>query len=305
MNSRRLLVMSLGVALIASSAFGASLKKSVAVSRFENKTSWKGQVLLDDGMADQLTDALIKSGEFMVLERQTLGDVIAEQDLAASGRAAKSTTAQTGKLTSAQILIKGTITEFENKAAGSGTGIGFGGIRLNNKREEAHVGLIIRLIDTTTGQVLDSQRCEGKATVGGMGVGIALGGVDFGTDGFSKTPLGKATQITIDNAVAYIAGKLKNVAYQGRIIKVSGDDIFINAGQRNGCAVGDQFTVFSVGEALVDPDTGEKLGSEEKKKGAIKVYDVQEKFSKAKPEGALNPAAAQNDVIRAPAPGGK
>ncbi len=304
MIGRRLLVAWLGVAL-ASSAFGASLKKTVAVSRFENKTSWKGQVMLDDGMADQLTDALIKSGEFMVLERQTLGDVMAEQDLAASGRAAKSTAAQTGKLTSAQVLIKGTITEFENKAAGSGTGIGFGGIKLANKREEAHVGLIIRLIDTTTGQVLDSQRVEGKATAGGLGVGVDIGGVDFGTEGFSKTPLGKATQIAIDNAVAYIAGKLKNVPYQGRVIKVSGDDIYINAGQRNGCAVGDTFTVFSVGEALVDPDTGEKLGSEEKKKGVIKVYDVQEKFAKAKAEGKLEPAAAQGDIIRASVTGDK
>jgi curli biogenesis system outer membrane secretion channel CsgG len=299
------MVASLGMLLAVSSTFGASLKKTVAVSRFENKTAWKGQVLLDDGMADQLTDALMKSGEFMVLERQTLGDVIAEQDLATNGRAAKSQTAQTGKLTSAQILIKGTITEFENKAAGSGTGIGFGGIRLANKREEAHVGLIIRLIDTTTGQVLDSQRVEGKATAGGMSVGVDVGGVGFGTEGFSKTPLGKATQITIDNAVAYIAGKLKNVAYQGRVIKAGGDDIYINTGQRNGCAVGDMFTVFSVGEALVDPDTGEKLGSEEKKKGSIKVYDVQEKFSKAKAESKLEPAAAQNDVIRAPATGGK
>ena len=40
MNGRRLLVASLGVALVASSAFGAGLKKTVAVSRFENKTSW-------------------------------------------------------------------------------------------------------------------------------------------------------------------------------------------------------------------------------------------------------------------------
>jgi curli biogenesis system outer membrane secretion channel CsgG len=298
-------MVSLSVVLVASSAFGASLKKTVAVSRFENKTSWSGQIRLDDGMADQLTDALMKSGEFMVLERQTLGDVVAEQDLAASGRAAKSQTAQTGKLLSAQILIKGTITEFENKSAGSGTGFGIGGIRLANKREEAHVGLIIRLIDTTTGQVLDSQRCEGKATAGGMGVGVSVGIVDFGTEGFSKTPLGKAVQITIDNAVAYISGKLKNVAYQGSVIRVSGDDIYTSAGERNGCTVGDTFTVFSVGEALVDPTTGEKLGSEEKKKGVIKVYEVQEKFSKAKAESTLNPAAAQGDVIRAPATGGK
>jgi curli biogenesis system outer membrane secretion channel CsgG len=283
--------------LLASPTFAATLKKIVAVSRFENKTSWKGQVMLDDGMADQLTDALMQSGQFIVLERQTLGDVMAEQDLATSGRAQASKSAQTGKLISAQILVKGAVTEFENKSAGSGTGIGFGPVKLANKREEAHVGLIIRLIDTTTGQVLDSQRVEGTAAAGGMAVGVNAGGVSFGTEGFKKTPLGKATQIAIDNAVNFIANKLKNVPFQGRVIKASGEDIYVSAGTRTGVAAGDVFTVYKVGEALVDPSTGEQLGAEETKLGTIKVYQVDEKFSKAKAEGKLGEAKA-GDVIR-------
>jgi hypothetical protein len=253
--------------------------------------------MLDDGMADQLTDALMQSGQFIVLERQTLGDVMAEQDLAASGRAAASKSAQTGKLISAQVLIKGTVTEFENKSAGSGTGLGVGGFKIGNKREEAHVGLIIRLIDTTTGQVLDSQRVEGKATAGGVSLGVDVGGVAFGTEGFKKTPLGKATQIAIDNAVQFIAGRLQNVPFQGRIIKASGDDVYVSAGSRTGVAVGDVFAVYSVGEVLLDPATGEQLGAEEKRIGSIKIYEVQEKFSKAKPEGKLDGVKA-GDVIR-------
>ncbi|MGH8598282.1 MAG: CsgG/HfaB family protein, partial [Gammaproteobacteria bacterium] len=106
------------------------MKKVVAVSRFENKTAWKGQVLLDDGMADQLTDALMQSGQFTVMERQTLSDVMSEQDLAASGRAVQSKSAEMGKLVSAQVLIKGTITEFENASTGSDSGVGFGGFKI-------------------------------------------------------------------------------------------------------------------------------------------------------------------------------
>ena len=278
-------------------SFAADLKKIVAVSRFENKTSWKGQVMLDDGMADQLTDALMQSGKFTVVERQTLSDVTAEQDLAASGRAEKSKSAQTGKLTSAQILIKGTVTEFENKSAGSGTGIGIGGITLKNNREEAHVGLIIRLIDTTTGQVLDSQRVEGKAEAGGMGVGVNVGVVSFGSEGFKKTPLGKATQIAIDNAVAIVVSKLKDVPFQGRIIKVTDDAVYVSGGKNAGMSNDDSFTVYSVGEALVDPATGEQLGAEETKKGTVKVFQVEEKFAKAKADGKLEGVKA-GDIIR-------
>jgi curli biogenesis system outer membrane secretion channel CsgG len=176
-------------------------------------------------MADQLTDALIQSGQFVVLERETLADVIAEQDMAATGRFQRSRSARTGKLTSAQVLVKGTVTEFELTEAGSGAGIDFKGFKIGAKREEAHVGLIIRLIDTTTGEVLASRRVEGKAKSGGFKFGMEdIEGVDFGTESFHKTPLGKATQITIDNAVEFIASNLRALPFQGRIIKVKGKD---------------------------------------------------------------------------------
>jgi curli biogenesis system outer membrane secretion channel CsgG len=285
--------------LFSADASAATLKKIVAVSRFENKTAWRGQVSLDDGMADQLTDALMQSGQFVVLERQTLGDVMAEQDLANSGRAQKSQSAQTGKLVNAQVLVKGTVTEFENLSQGSDSGIGFGGFKIGAKREEAHVGLIIRLIDTTTGEVLASERCEGKAKAGGTTFGMNVAGVQFGTSGFSKTPLGKAVQMAIDNAVQIVADKLKNVPFQARIVKVVNDnECLISGGEKTGISNGDVFTIYSVGESLVDPATGEQLGTELEKKGTVKVTKVEEKYAKAKTDGSLKDIKA-GDIVRA------
>jgi curli biogenesis system outer membrane secretion channel CsgG len=71
------------------------------------------------------------------------------------------------------------------------------------------VGLIFRLIGTTTGQVLDSQRVEGKATSGGLDFGISIKDVSLGSAGLKKTPLGKATQQAIDNVVASITSKME------------------------------------------------------------------------------------------------
>jgi curli biogenesis system outer membrane secretion channel CsgG len=269
---------------VSNHCFAASLKKVIAVSRFENKTNYSGQINLGDGMADQLADALMQSGKFVVVERQTLEDVIAEQDLAASGRFAKAKSAATGKLVPAQILIKGTITEFEAQSRQGGTGISFQGISLGSSKASAHVGLILRIIDTTTGQILDSVRIEEKAEAGGMRIGLNIKGVSFGTEDFKKTPLGKAVQIAIDKAVVQIAEKLDNLAFEGRIVKVDGGLIYTNIGLRNGASVGDTFTVYALGEELVDPETGELLGSEKTKVGSIKLTSVQEKFSKAQAE---------------------
>jgi len=115
----KLLGLTLATLSLTAITHAATLKKIVAVSSFENKTTWRGQVDLGDGMADQLTDALMQSGQFTVMERQQLGAVVAEQDLANSGRAQKSQSAQTGKLVNAQILIKGTVTEFQENSSGS------------------------------------------------------------------------------------------------------------------------------------------------------------------------------------------
>ena len=271
--------------LLCHDVFATDFKKTIAVSRFENKTA---QVVVGEGMADQLADALIQSGKFVVLERQTLEDVVAEQDIAASGRAEVSQTAKTGKLVPAQILIKGTVTEFEAEKQGGGSGISFSGVSLGSSKVSAHVAVILRIIDTTSGQVLDSVRVEGEAKGKKMKIGLQIQGVGLGSEDFKKTPLGEATQIAIDKAVLQIADKLEKIPFEGKIIKITEEGIYTNIGSRNNAKVGDTFDAYSLGEGLIDPDTGESLGSERKKVGAVKITSVDEKFSKATAEGGVS-----------------
>ncbi len=82
-------------------------------------------------MADKLMDVLIRSGRSWCSNAKRL--VMSRPSrTSASGCAAVSATAQTSKITNAQNLIKGGVTEFENKSAGSSTGIGIGVVRLPN-----------------------------------------------------------------------------------------------------------------------------------------------------------------------------
>jgi curli biogenesis system outer membrane secretion channel CsgG len=77
-------------------------------------------------MADQPTEVLVQSEKFVVRERETLGDVLAEQNLAATNGAAKSKTAQEGKIIPAQILVTVTVTGFQHSRAGIGGGLKVG-----------------------------------------------------------------------------------------------------------------------------------------------------------------------------------
>jgi hypothetical protein len=59
-------------------------------------------------------------------------------------------------------------------------------------------------------------------------------------------------------------------------------------GSVSGIQVGDRYSVFSMGEALVDPDTGQVLGVDESQIGDGEVVEVQDRFSIMTFTGAAN-----------------
>lgn len=274
-----------------------ALKKTVAVFDFRNDSGWNNIANIGTDFSTQLSDSLVQSGKFIVLTRKDLDVVMGEQDLAASGRMAKSNAAQTGKIVPAQILIKGQITEMEENTGGGGQGISVRGISLGMKKASSHMAVIIQLIDSTTGEILESKRVEGSAAGGGLSVGYS-GVVDVNSSSFKKTPLGKAVQITIDQAVEYIAQKLSSLPWKGKVVTVKDGVVFINSGKTAGLNVGDTFSVYKEGEAMVDPDTGMNLGSENTKTGDIKISEVQDKFSKAQVTSGKIESMGKGDIVQ-------
>lgn len=258
------------------------LKKTIAVATFEEKASLASaaSVLITQGLTEQLTDALVQSGRFRVLDRQIIESVIAEQDFGASARTTKEGGAEVGGIYRAQILVKGAVTEFDPGTVASGQVFNIYGVTLGSTRAEAHVAVIIYLVDTTTSQVIDSQRVEGKAERGGTAWGFQGGQFGFGQAGFKETPLGKATQIVIDRAVEYISQRLAREQWQGRIAKVEGDKVFINAGSRSGVMRAQEF-IACKGSGVIDPVTGASLGHSLKPIGLLRVSNAYPDFAEA------------------------
>jgi curli biogenesis system outer membrane secretion channel CsgG len=259
----------------------AQFRKTIAITRFKNRTTAAGQINLGSGMTDQLTNALVVSDNFVLLERESISNVLNEQDFARGNRTQRSTVAQTGRVVPAQILIKGAITEFQLEESGSGVGLSYQGFSLGNESSQSHVALILTIIDTTSGQVIDSVRLEGKAKGTGYKFGISYMGIGVDANKFDNTALGKSVQIVIDRAVEAIAKKLNQIPFEGNIITTVGDSYYTNIGSRNNVLGGDVFDVYAPGRELFDPNTGEKLGSLKKKVGMLVVSSPEEKYSKA------------------------
>jgi len=196
-------------------------KARIAVADFEDKMSSSGHYRGEygRGMSDMLTNALFQSNRYIVLEREKLEAVLAEQHLGASGRIKKQTAAAIGELEGAELMVTAAITGFDPGAAGGGGGLaGIPGASLlgavAGSFKKAHVAMDLRVIDTRTARVLAATSVEGSATAFGAG-GLALGGaMGGGLGGFSKTPMETAIRKMITEAVKFIAAQTPQEFYR-------------------------------------------------------------------------------------------
>ena len=163
---------------------------------------------IGDGMREMLTTSLFNTNRYIVLERQQLNEVLAEQDLAAEGRVKKETAAPTGEIYGADLIITGAVTEFEGSAKGVGGGTRVLGVTVGGGVKKAHMALDIRVIDAKTSQIVAAATVTGSATSFGAAGGANVGGrLPVALGGFSKTPTEQAIRNCIQKAVEYIVTK--------------------------------------------------------------------------------------------------
>lgn len=191
--------------LVAGSAFAGG-KPTLGVAEFRNETSaawWYGGV--GDDLAGMLTNELVGSGKFKVVERSKLGPVLEEQNLADAGRVSKKTGAKIGKLTGAEYLVFATVSAFETDVKGTGGGLSFRGISVGGKKEDAYMAVDLRVVNTTTGEIEFVRSIEARASSGGLAVGVYRGGFGGNLSKYEKTPTGKAIRACILEITDYLS----------------------------------------------------------------------------------------------------
>ena len=203
---RKTLALAAAVGLYATGASAVEKKPVMAVFDFSNTSGaawWYGGVGGD--LADMLTNELASTEKFKMVERKQLGAVLGEQDLALSGAVKKSTAAKAGKMTGAQYIVTGAVSAYEENTSGKGGAIGFKGIGVGGKKEEAYIAIDLRVVDTTSGEVSFSRTVEAKSASKGLAVGVNKGGVSAGFGKMEKTPAGKAIRACLIEASDYLS----------------------------------------------------------------------------------------------------
>jgi curli biogenesis system outer membrane secretion channel CsgG len=260
------------------------VKHALGVLDFENQAGYYSEWRLGENLRLMLESALFETGRFVIVERGELGAVLGEQDLQASGRSSQAAdVAQTGNVRSARYLASGAITEASHQTSGESGGINVRGFKIGGSSEKANFVAVVKLIDTTSGEVVASKRVRGEA--GKTGLNIRYTNYDLGGNlgAFAKTPLGEAAQDVINAAVEFIATEMEDFEIEAAVVTVSGDKVIINVGENMGITEGQLFIVRTDGEVLTDPTTGEVLDRIEGEVTAtIEVTSVREKIAYCK-----------------------
>ncbi|NQU41357.1 MAG: hypothetical protein HQ523_15530 [Lentisphaerae bacterium] len=260
-----------------------NLRYSITVSTFQNKASWSGRWSVGDGFTSILTDALQQSGWFIVLgDAQMRNEAMHEQDFAASGRAAGGKKApKVGRMTPAQLLVKGEITHVQSSTTGGKGGLSFKGIRLGGSKDSAEVNITMYVVDSETGQVVASSKLVGHSGKKGLSVGYhgsALGGLRGDLAGFQNDNVGKACEDAVVQGLEFLIKQLEEIPWEGTVALATGDKFIMNRGSREGVTTGARFTIGGV-EELVDEDTGEVLDSEMTTVATAEAASVKEKIT--------------------------
>jgi curli biogenesis system outer membrane secretion channel CsgG len=266
--------------LIAGSVPEGGLRYTIAVSQFENRSSWRGQWDLGHAWATILTEILQQTGQFIVLGESDMRDeALLEQDFANSGRTVQGArTPVTGQMTPAQLLVKGAITHVQEVTKGGAGGIRISGFRIRGNVSRAEINATIYIVDSTTGQVLASTDVVGESDRKGASIAYASRewGAEFG--GLKNDNVGKATEAAISDAVGWLVEELPTFPWSGSVALVQDGRVYINRGAREGVYPGQSFRV-GVPDVIRDPETGEILSESLSPVARLEVESVEERLS--------------------------
>jgi curli biogenesis system outer membrane secretion channel CsgG len=249
---------------------------------------------------DIVNQALLDTHRFRMLERtNALEDVTGEQDFGASGRVDKTTAAQTGKMKGADFIVKPTIIEWlpekDSRDIGLAAGalgahtLGFGSVGISGK--VAYCKIAVKIVDATTGEIVEQSMCEGTAkstglslgggALGGLG-GKAIGGALGSMTQKKGAPMSDAMTAAVNKCAFWVARKLAESPWSGTVLQVTAKGVMIKGGSNIGLMKGMTLKLLSKGEAVADPDdpTAPPFFPVEEI-GTIRITSVQDRFSMA------------------------
>ena len=277
------LLMAIFIAIAASTA--AAEKPTLAISevtatkavlaqaRAQGQLNGLEQIL--QGATTQLSNTISKTNRFSMVARSKVNwnAIFDEQELTGSGDIDPSDqqAAQAFKMAGAKYVATVTADNYQDYTERMVVEGGFGASTA--ERRTIQLQATLQIWDSTTAKLLQSA----SITLDDSDTSEVIAGAR--ADGRKTNALiGRMTK----NFAAKAANLIMDALVPAKVIGYTMGNITFTRGEGTGVEVGQVWEIFYPGEEMIDPDTGESLGSEEIHLGWAKVTSVLPKFAKAK-----------------------
>ena len=244
----------------------AKYRVSVADLAVSDSVSAKNRkCVLESSLISNIENAIRNGRKFELLTRRAdaLAEIRKEQEFAKSGLTAADAAAE-GQLSNAQSVIKVTVESFNFGRSASKVPNLEGKYKVS---DNASISMSVQILDTTKGTVVGAFPVKASSS---SGTSVSNG-------------IGSPSRVILDQALERAAGNLANqlsdTIFPITVIQAKGKRLWVNRGNVSGMKQGETFIVYEPGEDLIDPQTGENLGSAEMEVGVAKVVRVNPKVT--------------------------
>ncbi len=299
----------------------ATPKRRLAVMPFDYSavTAWvhywfRSDYNVGEGIRAMLTTRLARSKSVVLLERARLEALQKELKMNNTSMVNQGSKVRMGKVSGADCMLLGDIIIFgrDDKSERSrssaaafgqvgsifkktpilGNRVGSGTMGQFTKEEKAVVAIALRIVETETGEVLETAEARGESARSSKNwdsfvfgnSGSSSQSVDMTSSNFEATIIGEATSDAVDKVVEFLDERipklpLRNRSIEGRVAKVSGNSIILGIGANDGVQAGDHFEVYKILGEIVDPVSKDVLDVQTAKVGEFVATEVREKIA--------------------------
>lgn len=277
----------------------APARKRVAVFDFDNAAIQGGITMalvqtkgpdIGKAAAELLITKLVQDGNVIVIERNAIDKLLAEQNLSSSDRTDPLTAAKLGRVLGVDGIILGTIThyDYDDKITGGGGPRlgGFGGSSMKVKHDiKAQIVINTRLVSPDTAEVLMVSQGSGEFNRKGVKMDVRNTSMNVMV-GQTNNPI---MNDCLDKAIAQLTTQLEaefpklpqpNPVIDGLVADAADSgQLVVNVGALAGVKVGDRLQIWRPGREIRDPVTGKVLMHDDTLLGEAIVTAVKDNFA--------------------------
>lgn len=275
----------LSVSPVTVRAQAVTSKPIVAIEKMDDLAN-SGQA---PAFSTMIQSAIESTNKFRVIERARLDKLVGEQARARSGLVTSRKPGKVGGFEGADYLIYGSITTLSMvRKSDFGSSLLSGMLSNNSGGKtcsggQATLSIDIKITDADSGEVRYNRRIDETQKLA--------------TTCDTQNPSVDAAAL-LRSAADKVATGLVTAIYPIQIAAVQSDGVIVLNYGEGAVRVGDMMSIFTKGEVIRDPATGEIIANDEQRLGGLRITDVLGRVSKAQPVGSFSSSPTVGAIVR-------